>query len=225
MAESLAALIAWAGTEGAVFGGMTAAEAAAAGTAGTAAAGAGTAAAGAGAGYGAGGAAMYGAEGASAGLLSEGAYGAGTGATALTAEEIAAIQAMDGGAYGNALAGGPGGAADVGSGGHQFVSDFDKYKNFAQQGFKSLGKAYSKMPPGTTQLVSQGLLGGAGGSNAQTNVMPPPRGGGGQTSPMPGAPQNQLPQVTPYAPTVGGGDDQEMKKRLAMLRQAGLLGV
>lgn len=145
--------------------------------------------------------------------------------TALSAEELAMVQAMDGGTYGagNPLLGGPGGAAESGSGGHQFMSDYDKYKNFAQQGFKNIGKAYNKMPSGTTQMLTQGLL-GPGAPPQQTNVTPP-RGGGGQPSPMPGAPQNQLPQVTPYAPTVGGGDDQEMKKRLALMRQAGLLGV
>ena len=206
MAESLAALIAWAGTEGAIYGGgVAAADAAAAGAAGTAAAGAGTAA-------------------------------AGTAASSIAAEEAATIAAYEAAGLG-ATAGGAEagllGSDAFGYGAGNTVTDsmvapeltpFEKYLEAGKQGFKNVGKAYSKMPPGTSQLVSQGLLGGAGGPNAQTNVAPP-RGGGGQTSPMPGAPQNQLPQVTPYAPTVGGGDDQEMKKRLAMLRQAGLLGV
>jgi len=213
-----------------VYGGMEAGAGTAAGAAGAGAAGAGAAGAGALssdlAGYGA----MYGAGaegGTSAGLLNAGAYGAG-GATALTPEEIAMIQAMDGGQYAGAQSLLDAGASEpVASQNLGKVSDFEKYKTYMQNGFKQAGKAYSKLPQPVqgmmTSQAMQGLL-GPPQQGQQTNIRPPSMGGGPGQGPQNANPygrQQQMPQATPYAPSLVGGEDSEEMKRRKMMMMRG----
>lgn len=197
--EALAAMSAWEATApAAVYGGL-----AAEGGAGAAAGlGAGAAATGAGA------------SAASSGLLSPGAadfFGVGaSGAAKASPEAIAAIEAA-----------GPGGGAEgLNAGAHQFVTDYDKYKFAAQNGFRALGKGFNKLPGpvqgAVTQPVMQGLFGGAP-QQPRENVMRPMGGGGGGPQAPLSYPQQPMPKATPYAMTAGGPDDEEMRRRLMML--------
>ena len=161
------------------------------------------------------GAAAYGGAGAAA---SGGAYGMGSSGllgAGLSAEEIAALSQAQGGADLGA-----GAAAESGSGGSAFTSDYEKYANAMQQGVKGMGQAYNKLPPmiqsQATGMAIKGLLGGQ--EQGQTQNIRPPAGGGQAPGPTNPYANQTMPQVTPYAPTMGGPDDMEMKRRLMMLQ-------
>ncbi len=138
--------------------------------------------------------------------MSEGAYGGQSAATGLLSDPSAML-AQD--ASGNA-----------------FTSDYEKYKHFAKEGFRSVGKGYNKLPKPAQQMVQgqavQGLLGP--GEQPQRNNVVAPMGGSApqqQQSSNPYA-KMQLPTVQPYAPSLlGGEDEKEMKRRLMMMRQMG----
>lgn len=209
-----------------IFGGLSASEAAAVASAMTAAeaAAAGTAAS----------AAAYGAGGAATGEAVSGAYGLtaaelaameGTGAAsgALTAEEAAMLANEGGGLLGegaNGMLSDPSSVLASDGTGNAFTSDFEKYKHFAKEGFRNVGKAYNKLPPGASNIAMQGLLGSGGG---QQNTVSAPRPQGPPANPQPtagllGSSNQPLPKVTPYAPSLGGGNDaEEMKRRLMMM--------
>jgi hypothetical protein len=216
--EAIIAAMGAGGTTGTIFGGMTAAETAAAAAALEAAAG--TAAAGAGA------------YGASAGA---GAYGAGAGASGaaagLTAEELAMLNAYGGeaglstgGLLGEGVEAGLGSGATYSGGigntiGNTYTAptDFEKFLQFGKEGYRNVGKMYNKMPPGTSNMLTQGLLGQP--QQAPQTVVRPPSGGGAPQSSNPYG-NRQLPKVTPYASTaLGGQDAEEMKRRLMKLLQ------
>jgi hypothetical protein len=103
--------------------------------------------------------------------------------------------------------------------GNQFASQWDMYKNYAQQGLKALGKGVNSLPAGATSALTTGLMG-----NQQQPAPPPmpqrPPGGGG-TPPQNSTSllgQQQPTQVQPYAPIFGGGpDDAEMRRRKMMM--------
>jgi hypothetical protein len=209
--------------EAAIIAAAEAAAATAATTAGTAAAGTAATAAGSVAAEEAAMMAMYEAAGAGAG---EAAAGGGL----LSAEEIAMAEAMSEGAYGGGQAAGgllsdPSTMLAQDGTGNAFMSDYDKYKNFAQQGFRSVGKGFNSLPKPVQQMAQgqamQGLLGPQDQGQRQNFVAPPGGGGGGQQhgSANPYGKPQQMPQATPYAPTlVGSENEKEMKRRLMMLR-------
>lgn len=216
-----------------IYGGLTAAEAASVAAAMTAAeaAAAGTAV---GAGASAAGAAGTAAGAAGAGEAVSGAYG-------LTAAELAAMEgtaaangmaAADAFALGDSVYQGSGllgtdpatamAQADAVYGGADQLTQSQHYLNLSKDGFRSLGKAYNKLPQGVSSMATQGLLGGGQG---QQNNVSAPRPQGPPANPQPtagllGASNQPLPKVTPYAPSVGGGNDaEEMKRRLMMMLQ------
>lgn len=194
----------------------------------------------------AGSAGAYGAGSASA-AYGAGAYGAaGAGSAAAgygggsLAEQLAMQSALgDAGAYGagdtvtggllgdaggaGSIAGGPGGAAESGSGGNAFASDYDKYKQFAQQGFRNLGGYVNKLPPQATGLLGQMAMGTP--PQQPTNNIQRPMGGGAPAQPANPYGNQQLPTVTPYAPAAPGAgpDDAEMRRRyMLMMQQRGM---
>lgn len=172
---------------------------------------------------GAGAAAMAGSGAAASGAgYGAGAAAAGTGA-AITSEELAAAQiaqemGASGGMLGESGAGGlladPSSALAEG-GGNAFVSDWDKYLTYGKEGFRTLGKGVNKMPPGSSNMMMQGLLGGGGGP--QTNISPPrPQGQPQQQGSL--VSNQPMPTVTPYAQSLGE-DAEEMKRRKWLMMQ------
>lgn len=212
-----------------IYGGLTAAEAASVASAMTAAeiAAAGTAA---GAGASAAGAAGTASGAAGAGEAVSGAYGltaaelaamegTAAGSGALTAEEMAMLANEGGGLLGST----PYGAGDTISIANQpaQMSDLELSKEWLQKGFRNLGKMQKDLPPGVSNMMMQGLLGQPQGG--QNNVSAP-RPQGPPSSPQPtagllGQSNQPLPKVTPYAPSLGGNDAEEMKRRLMMMLQ------
>ena len=104
------------------------------------------------------------------------------------------------------------------------LSQFQKYVETGKEGFRNVGKMMNKMPAGVTGPLMQGLLGGP-------PSQPQPMMGGGHGSGTPPTPSNpyanqQMPQVRPFAMTMGSPDDEEMKRRrmLMMMQQQGMRG-
>ena len=167
-------------------------------------------------------------------MYEAGGMGAGEAAAGggLLAEDIAMAEAMSEGAYGGGQAAGgllsdPSTMLAQDGTGNAFASDYEKYAHYGKQGFKSLGQGFNKMPKPMQGMVTgqatQGLL-GSPQQPQTTNISRPSGGGGGsQESANPYRQPQQMPQATPYAPTLLGGEDTaEMKRRLMMMmRQQG----
>jgi hypothetical protein len=102
--------------------------------------------------------------------------------------------------------------------GNQFVTQGDKYWNYAQQAMRGLGKGVKAMnTAGLTGPAVSSLLGA--GQKPPPPQMPARMPSAGAPPPQAQLAQQQPAQVQPYAATFGGGDDEEMRRRRLLLMQ------